>query len=328
MVREEGRLRIDEMLGSFSRRRLIVIGDIIVDEYNTGEALGLSAETPTIVARHVGLRRSLGGAALMVRNVIALGGNAVFVSIHGDDVYRSDIERFEHAHLVKRMAAIAGRQTTVKSRYWIDGYKLLQWDRLDHSPISEPSVDHLLSDIRRNLSDCDAIIVSDYRHGLISPSFAAALVGVANQADKPIYIDSQVSQRSANHRWYAGATLFCVNEREARGIYPEFDPADLPNTLAAIKAILNAQSIVFKRGADGCCALLGDAYVTVPAAKVQVIDTTGAGDAFFAALSLSPVPLTVECLGFANLWAGISTTIKGPEPPDVAQLYAFVEGEA
>jgi sugar/nucleoside kinase (ribokinase family) len=90
---------------------------------------------------------------------------------------------------------------------------------------------------------------------------------------------------------------------------------------------LNAQSIVLKRGADGCCALLGDAYVAAPAAKVQAIDTTGAGDAFFAALSLSPVPLTAECLGFANLWAGISTTIKGPEPPNVAQLSAFVEGD-
>jgi len=327
-MHEEGLLRIDEMLGVFSRRRLLVVGDIIVDEYNTGEALGISAETPTIVARHVGVRRSLGGAALMVRNVMALGGNAVFVSIHGDDVYRSDIERFEHVHMVKRMAALPGRQTTVKSRYWVDGYKLLQWDRLDHSPISELAVDHLLSEIRRDLSDCDAIMVSDYRHGLISPFFAAALVGVANQADKPIYIDSQVSQSSANHRWYAGATLFCVNEREARGIYPEFDPADLPKTLAAIKAILNAQSIVFKRGADGCCALLGDTYVTAPAAKVQAIDTTGAGDAFIAALSLSSVPLTAECLGFANLWAGISTTIKGPEPPDLAQLRAFVEGEA
>ena len=327
MAREEGRLRIDETLGAYSRRRLMVVGDIIVDEYNTGEALGISAETPTSVARHVGVRRSLGGAALMVRNVLALGGNAVFVSIHGDDVYRSDIERFEHAHMVKHMAAIPGRQTTVKSRYWVDGYKLLQWDRLDHSPISELAVDHMLSEIRRDLSACDAIIVSDYRHGLISPSFAAALVGIANQADKPIYIDSQVSQRSANHCWYAGATLFCVNEREARGMYPEFDPADLPNTLTGIKAILNAQSIVLKRGADGCCALLGDAYVAAPAAKVQAIDTTGAGDAFFAALSLSPVPLTAECLGFANLWAGISTTIKGPEPPNVAQLSAFVEGD-
>jgi D-beta-D-heptose 7-phosphate kinase/D-beta-D-heptose 1-phosphate adenosyltransferase len=328
MVREEGRLRMDEVLGAFSSRRLLVVGDIIVDEYNTGEALGISAETPTIVARHTGTRRSLGGAALMVRNVLALGGNAVFVSIHGDDVYRSDIERFEHAHLVKRMAAIAGRQTTVKSRYWVGNYKLLQWDRLDHSPLSELDEDHLLRDIRRDVSICDAILVSDYRHGLISPSFAAALVGVANQAGKPIYIDSQVSQRSANHGWYAGATLFCVNEREARGIYPEFDPADLPNTLAAIKKNLNAQSIVLKQGADGCCALLGDAYVTAPAAKVQAIDTTGAGDAFFAALSLSSAPLTAECLGFANLWAGLSTTIKGPEPPNVDQLHAFVEGEA
>ena len=322
-----GRLRIDETLDAFSRRRLLVVGDIIVDEYNTGEALGLSAETPTIVVRHLGVRRSLGGAALMVRNVLALGGSTVFISIHGDDEYRSDVERFEHPNLVKRMSAIVGRQTTVKSRYWVGGTKLLQWDRLDHGPLSGVAAEDLLSEIRRELADCNAIIVSDYRHGLISPTFAAALVGIAKQADKPIYIDSQVSQRSANHLWYAGATLFCVNEREARGIYPEFDSTDLPKTLAEIKTVLNAQSIVLKLGADGCCALLGDSYVSAPAAKVQAVDTTGAGDAFFAALSLSPVPLTAECLGFANRWAGISTTIKGPEPPNVAQIRAFVEGE-
>jgi len=328
MAPVEGRIRVDKMLRALSRRRLVVVGDIIVDEYNTGEVLGISAETPTTVAKHLDMRRSLGGAALMVRNALALGGDVFFVSIHGDDDYRSDIERFEDAHLVKHMAVIPGRQTTVKSRYWVGGYKLLQWDRIDHSPVSETTMNRLLSEIRRNLSDSDALVVSDYRHGLISPSFATALVGIANQAQKPIYIDSQVSQRSANHCWYSGATLFCMNEREARGTYPEFDPANLQSTLAGIKAVLKAHSIVLKRGADGCCALLGDAYVAVPAAKVQAIDTTGAGDAFLAAVSLGPVPLTAECLAFANLWAGISTTIKGPEPPCVARLSAFLEGDS
>jgi sugar/nucleoside kinase (ribokinase family) len=140
------------------------------------------------------------------------------------------------------------------------------------------------------------------------------------RAGKPVYIDSQVSQRAANHHWYSGASLFCVNEREALCIDPEHDPAHLPDSLFRLKQLLHAQSIVLKRGAKGCSALLDDVYAEAPAAKVEAIDTTGAGDAFFAALSLSPPHLSAQHLVMANAWAGLSTTTIGPEPPDLAGL--------
>jgi rfaE bifunctional protein kinase chain/domain len=311
---------MDDILTCFAKRRLIVVGDIIVDEYNTGEPLGLSAETPTIVVKNISSRQSLGGAALMVRNVLALGGGVLFLSLVGDDAYQAAINSFEHPRLRKIIEVEAGRSTIVKSRYWVNGYKLLQWDHLDHRPPREATVSRLLQELYRHLPDSDALIISDYRHGLVTPAFASALVEAGTLAGKPVYIDSQVSQRAANHHWYSGASLFCLNEREALGVDPQYDSAHLPHALSRIKELLHAQSIVLMRGAKGCCALLDDGYAEAPAAKVKALDTTGAGDAFFAALSLGPSHLTQQHLAMANAWAGLSTTIMGPEPPDLTGL--------
>jgi len=316
---------MDTMVPRFEQRRLIVVGDIIVDEYHTGEQLGLSAETPTIVAKHLSGRQSLGGAALMVRNVLALGGCVVFVSLIGDDAYQSAVASFEHPRLQKVIAIESGRSTIVKSRYWVNGYKLLQWDHLDHQPPKEATVGYLLREVARHLPDADGLIISDYRHGLVTPAFARALVEAGRIAGKPVSIDSQVSQRAANHDWYSGASLFCMNEREALGVDPEYDPTHLPAALSRLKDLLHAQSIVLKRGAQGCCALLDDEYAEAPAAKVQAIDTTGAGDAFFAALSLGPAHLTAQHLALANAWAGLSTTTLGPEPPELSGLARLLE---
>jgi sugar/nucleoside kinase (ribokinase family) len=111
-----------------------------------------------------------------------------------------------------------------------------------------------------------------------------------------------------------------MNEREARGVDPMYDPTHLPAALSRLKHLLHAESIVLKRGANGCCALLDDEFAEAPAADVQAVDTTGAGDAFFAALSLGPAHLTAQHLALANAWAGLSTTTLGPEPPELAAL--------
>jgi rfaE bifunctional protein kinase chain/domain len=318
---------MENILSCFAHRLLIVVGDIIVDQYNTGEAMGLSAETPTIVAKHMAVRQSLGGAALMVRNVLALGGSVLFLSIIGDDAYQAAVASFDHPRLRKIIEIETGRSTIVKSRYWVNGYKLLQWDHLDHRPPQETTVNHLLEELERHLPEADALIISDYRHGLMTPAFASALVKAGGRAGKPVYIDSQVSQRAANHHWYTGASLFCLNEREALGVDPQYDAADLPHALKRLKELLRAQSIVLKRGDKGCCALLVDGYAEAPAANVRALDTTGAGDAFFAALSLASPRLTEEHLALANAWAGLSTTTLGPEPGNLADLNVLLGKE-
>jgi D-beta-D-heptose 7-phosphate kinase / D-beta-D-heptose 1-phosphate adenosyltransferase len=310
----------EKLVRSFSVSRVLLIGDVILDEYRWGTALGLSAETPTIVASDDSTTISIGGAGLLCRNILALGGNVKFTSLVGDDEYRQYTGQFQHPNLTKVFLEEPGRKTTVKSRFWVSGYKLLQWDRLDNRFIGADLEREIVSTITADLRSFDKLIVSDYRHGLISENLAHCLVELAKKSGKPLYVDSQVSQRNGNHRWYTGANLFCLNRREALTVDAEFDSRPIEDSLAALQETLQAENLVVKLGEKGCTALLGSRLVTAAPPLVEARDTTGAGDAFFAVLSLAPEPLSESDLAMANTWAALSTTLKGAQAPTLSML--------
>lgn len=312
--------QFNALIQSFASSRVLLIGDLILDEYRRGTALGLSAETPTIVARDQTTTFSLGGAGLLCRNILALGGKVKFVSLVGDDDYNQHATRFRHPNLTAAFLEDTGRKTTVKTRFWVNDYKLLQWDRLDNGPIPRELEETILSLVGNEIEEFDKLIVSDYRHGLISETLAKSLVELLTESGKPLYVDSQVSQRHGNHDWYSGANLFCVNAREALTVNPEFESRPIETSLATLRNLLKAENIVVKLGEKGCIALLRDRYVSASPPTVQVIDTTGAGDAFFSVLSLAPEPLVEDHLFLANTWAALSTTVKGAQPPTLAML--------
>jgi len=308
------------MARSLARSRVLLAGDLILDEYRQGTALGLSAETPTLVACDQTTSFSLGGAGLLCRNLLALGGQVLFVTLLGDDHYERHALEFRHPRLTKLFLRETGRKTTVKSRFWVSGYKLLQWDRLDNRPLQPRTQKALLAAVRRHLPACDKLVISDYRHGLLDQSLAQALVRLARQLGKPVYVDSQVSQSAANHRWYAGATLFCLNRREALAVDPQFEAQPLEAALRRLRASLDAQSLILKLGAEGCRALVDSRTRDFAPPRVEVADTTGAGDAFFAVLALAPSPPGEAHLRLANTWAALSTTLLGAQPPTLEML--------
>lgn len=315
-----------EILGSLKASRVLLIGDLILDEYRWGTALGISAETPTIVAGDDRTTLSLGGAGLLCRNMLELGGTVKFISLVGEDEYSRNAEHFQHPNLTKVFLNERGRKTTVKSRFWVSGYKLLQWDRLDNRPISSETETEILKLLTREIESFDKLIVSDYRHGLITESLAGSLVKLAKVAGKPLYIDSQVSQQRGNHRWYKGADLFCVNKREALTVDSEFDARPLDRSLDALKEILDTRHLIVKLGEKGCAALLGNQRVDSEPPVTRVLDTTGAGDAFFAVVSLAPDELAESHLALANAWAALSTTLKGAQPPTLS-LFSATYGD-
>jgi rfaE bifunctional protein kinase chain/domain len=304
----------------FSTARVLLVGDVILDEYRWGTALGLSAETPTIVASDDTRTMSLGGAGLLCRNILALGGEVKFISLVGDDEYRQYTDKFQHHNLTKVFLEDPGRKTTVKSRFWVGGYKLLQWDRLDNRFISASMEREIVSTISADLGSFHKLVVSDYRHGLITESLAQSLVDLSKRYGKSLYVDSQVSQRTGNHRWYTGANLFCLNRREALTVDAEFDSRPIEDSLAALRETLKTENVVVKLGEKGCTALLGTALVSAAPPPVEVRDTTGAGDAFFAVLALAPEPLSELHLAVANTWAALSTTLAGAQPPTLSML--------
>lgn len=320
-VAQLSKSKIQDLVRSMAEAKILMIGDVILDEYRWGKALGLSAETPTIVARDETTSVSLGGAGLFCRNMLALGGKVKFISLVGGDAFKRFTNGYRHKNLVKAFIEDKTRKTTVKSRFWVSGYKLLQWDQLDNRSISAEIEADIVKMIDSELSAFDRLIVSDYRHGLIPESLAATLVELGKKHKKPVYVDSQVSQREGNHRWYKGADLFCMNEREALTVDSEFMNRPMADSLAALTSTLESGTVVVKRGEHGCSVLIDSKLVSVAPPPTVVKDTSGAGDAFFAVLSLAQGELCEDHLAMANTWAALSTTLKGAQPPTLPMLY-------
>lgn len=315
---------VQDRLARFQNTRVLVVGDTIVDLYTYGSALGLAAETPTIVARRESVSRTLGGAAFVCRNLLELGAHVDFITVVGEDDEARHVADFASPRLNLIAISDPSRPTTVKHRFWVDGYKLLQLDVRDDSLVSEAVAAKVMSAFHTHLEQVDAVVISDYRHGLVSPAMAAELVASANAAGKPAYVDSQVAQNTSNHIDYRSGAIICLNLKEARCIDPAFTPSDQPTAFARLQAQLDAKMLVLKLGEQGSMIFDGETVVKAPARPVQAVDTTGAGDAFLASLVLTGLNDPLEALTFANAWAGLSIQIHGTIPPALGDFVTLL----
>src|SRR3989344_76835 len=220
------KMKRESSLPAFIRGNVLVIGDTILDIYHEGSPAGISVETPTLVVRHERTKVTLGGAAFLVRNMLALGGSVTFVTLAGTDEHARYLKKFSHARL-KKMLFVDSRPTTVKERFWSNQHKLLAWDRVDNSPIPSALEDKIIAYLKKNIASFERVVISDYRHGLLTNRLAAEIVRIAARAKKDVFVDSQVAQQKTNHVQYTGADLFSINTREAKSIYPKFDESKL-----------------------------------------------------------------------------------------------------
>lgn len=307
----------------FSPRRVLLVGDLVVDIHHYGTNSRKSSEADILVGSHQKSVISWGGAGLVARNILALGGLVTFVSVLGDD-YEKKAESFSHKNLKIRFFVEKGRKTMVKERFLIDSKKVLRWNKGDSGPISPKMEKAILDFVKRSLKSFDVLLISDYRHGVMIKSLAESLVKEGRKQNKPVYVDSQVVKGGkGNHNWYRGATLVCLNEREAESVDPGFSPRTIENSLKRISRIFGISNVVVKLGEKGSASLIGNNYIFTPGHKVKALDAVGAGDAFFAALALLPGNFSPEDLELVNKWAALSTTIRGTEPPTLPMLLAL-----
>ncbi len=318
-------MSVAEIIGQFAQAKVLLIGDSIVDLYTYGTAIGLAAETPTIAARREREEASLGGAALVCRNLLELGASVHFVTLVGADQAADHIHQWRHPRLQVSALLSQDKPTTVKQRFWVDDYKLLQLDVRDDRPISRDLEAALLAKVAEALSGADFTVISDYRHGLLSEAVLPALLKTVRGAGKPLFVDSQVAQNESNHLQYRGDGIMCLNLREARCIDPAFEPAPQAERFATLAKALATRQIVVKLGEKGALALDGERTWAAPAAKVTIADTTGAGDAFLAAYCLARMVDPPSALALANAWAGLAVQIHGTAPPSRADLPALLD---
>lgn len=305
---------------------VLVIGDVIIDRYTHGKKRGISAETPTVVGEFEREDMFIGGAGLVVRNLLRLGcevtllttancHEAAFYTFMHDQTDKLSPEETGRFRL--EIYSLPGWNFTEKRRYYVDSYKLLQYDVLNRGGYVQHQSEAFLHKFRMQLDvgGFQAVVICDNRHGVLTPDVAAGILNISKAYRVMTYVDSQVSQKSSNHSWYKGADWILVNNSEAIGLLQFGITTELYGSssidFSPLTKLLDA-NIVVKLGAAGAMTFYRDGSSEYGAGfsyENPVVDTCGAGDAFLAAW------VRYGKLYDANRWAGLSTTYVGTVVP-------------
>ena len=282
-----------QSLPKLAGRRILVVGDIFLDEYISGQATRLSREAPIPVLEFTGRRYLPGGAANPANNIVALGSWAEQVGVIGqDEAGQTLLAKLREAGIgTEGVVTDPSRPTTTKTRIVAQGslrfpQQLARIDRLDRRPLDEDVERQVIARLRALAPQADAILVSDYRTGLVTPAVVEACLELAKEHHKLITVDSQ----GGLHK-FKGFHLIKCNHHEAGAVlgHPLRSEEDFKGALERFLEELSARAVLITRGPEGMSLLgRGQPYAHIPAANVsEVFDVTGAGDTVIAVATLA-----------------------------------------
>jgi D-beta-D-heptose 7-phosphate kinase/D-beta-D-heptose 1-phosphate adenosyltransferase len=286
-MRRLDRVRLEALIERFRRVRLLVIGDVVLDEYVWGEVDRVSPEAPVPVVHVREETVVLGGAGNVARNVVALGGSISFCSVVGDDAAGRRAAGFlenlgaDPAGLI----VVEGRPTTRKTRIIARSQQVVRFDRETHDSVPAAVGRRLMAAIDRALPSVEGVVIEDYGKGVLSKRVVAAAMRRFRAAGLPVVVDPKTAVTP-----YRGAALLKPNLRETELLsgVPIREPADLGRAAARLRRLVGGGAVVVTRGAGGMVLFEGDGpSVDVHTVAREVFDVQGAGDTTIAALALA-----------------------------------------
>lgn len=301
--------RLKALIDDFSRLRLLVVGDLVIDEYVWGDVDRVSPEAPVPVVQVRDETVVLGGAANVVRNLLALGARAALVSIVGDDEAGNRARKLVAELGVESdgLVLARGRATPRKTRVIARTQQVVRFDRESIDPPKEGVGQEVVAAVERAVSSgtLDGAVIEDYGKGVLVGPVAEAVMARLAEVNLPIVVDPKASVSA-----YRGAALLKPNLREAEtlsGISIRNDD-DLNRAGQRIRELIGGGSVVITRGADGMTLFEGGGpAVSVPTVPREVFDVQGAGDTAIAALTLGlrAGATLIEAAVIANAAAGV-----------------------
>lgn len=294
------KITLDKMAGL----NVLVIGDLIVDEYVTCDPLGMSQEDPTIVVTPIETKRFIGGAGIVAAHARGLGGNVRYLSIAGEDeaaLYAED--KLSEYGVECQIFRDESRPTTLKQRYRAAGKTLLRVSHLRQHAISTDLAMQILRRVRLAMADCDLVVFSDFNYGCLPQGLVDEIIALGQEMGVRMVADSQASSQVSDVSRFTGMTLLTPTEREAR-----LALRDLGCGLAVLAENLatksKAENVVITLGSEGVLALAkcgtkGE-WITdiLPAFNTSPKDSAGAGDSFLTCTSMA------LCAG-ENIWKSV-----------------------
>jgi rfaE bifunctional protein kinase chain/domain len=315
---------------AFSGRTVLVVGDLMLDRFMVGRVDRISPEAPVPVVRFEREEVRLGGAANVARNLLSLGGRAVVCGVIGEDEAAARLQReLDAAGLgLGGLVTDPTRPTTTKTRIVTERNQ--QVARIDHESDQDLTTDVerlLLARVAAAASEVDAVVISDYLKGTISPAVAAQAIAHARARRVPVIVDPKVPHVD----YYRGASVVTPNHHEAEAVtlLAIRTPRDAAAAARSFRHRTGCDAVLITWGERGMWLLesldngeLGDHEL--PAVAREVSDVTGAGDTVVATLALSlaaGAPLR-DAATLANHAAGIVVGRFGPATTSPQELIA------
>ena len=300
--------RVVSLLRSFKNKKILVIGDVMLDRYLWGQVSRLSPEAPVPIVEIEEEYSRLGGAANVGGNLKALGAVPYLLGVIGDDPAGSELMRLvtEQSFPADGLIRDPGRPTTVKTRVIAHSQHVVRTDRESKDAVSQATMGRVKEAIAILLPEVDAVIFEDYNKGLISEDLIKFVIPEANSRKTIVTVDPKFDHFFA----YKGSTVFKPNRRETEGILGErLDSREkIAEAARSLHERLKCDCVLITLGEDGMVLHTGAGDSKfIPTRARKVSDVSGAGDTTIATLTaaLAAGSSYEEAATLANHAAGI-----------------------
>lgn len=315
-------------LDSFSKVKVLVIGDVMVDKYLWGEVTRISPEAPVPVVKLKKTSFIAGGAANVAANIAGLGATAYLIGIVGNDAegqnFAEVLEKTDVSaeYIVKSVS----RPTTVKTRIIAHNQQIARLDQESSEDPTEAEEDQLWHNFQDRAAEADILVISDYAKGVLSKNILARLIKYGRDNLKIVLIDPKGRDFSK----YKGATLITPNKFEVAEVCgcSVDDTEKITRAGRELLTDLNLSAVIITRGEEGITLINKDSEsITLGAVARKVYDVTGAGDTFIAALAVSIGAGNnyIDAAKIANTAAGLSVEAIGTSIVGISDIAVAIK---
>lgn len=289
-----------DIVEEVSKLKVCVIGDLIVDEYITSEAIGMSREEPSLVITPISSIKYIGGAGIVAMHGQGLGADVSYICVTGDDLNgRYALNEMKLANLNYRNFIDPNRPTTLKQRFKCDGRSLLRVNHFHQSPISNDLQKKIYEEFVKISENLDLLIFSDFNYGLLPNDLIGKIIKFANQKNIFIAADCQASSQVGDISKYKKVNLITPTEYEAR-VSLRSNSDGLIMISEELLDITDAKNLILKLGSNGVLIHTNNKNNSIYTDQIEALnkypkDVAGAGDSLLVISSMA------LCLG-VDIW--------------------------
>ncbi len=314
-------------LSQLNGHKVIIVGDICLDEYVRGDVSRISPEAPVPVVAVSSTETRLGLSANVAQNIKSLGGEPLLVGLMGSDEGAIKLKNHFKSHEISSEYLVEDttRPTILKTRFMNGNHHLLRVDHEKRKYISSDIEAKILQKIESAIGAASAIVIQDYAKGTITKSLSQSIVALGKKHNVKVLADPH---RQAPLEFYKGVDLLKPNQEEAfilSGITKDSlqgDETVIDKVAEKLQSVTQAKELIITMGSKGMRLYRKDGIKMLPTFAKEVFDVTGAGDTVIAALSLAWASgLSLEDSGYiANLAAGVVVGKVGCVPCSQADI--------